>query len=71
MKRWTASADQGLNEPQSEAPCLSVRLYQYGVPFDLARTVSPSERSLSGSVVLNALLNWMLANDIDPAGSKR
>jgi hypothetical protein len=26
---------------------------------------------LSGSVVLNALLNWMLANDIDPAGSKR
>lgn len=29
------------------------------------------ERSLSGSVVLNALLNWMLANDIDPARSKR
>jgi hypothetical protein len=27
--------------------------------------------SLSGSVVLNALLNWMLADDIDPAGSKR
>jgi hypothetical protein len=24
-----------------------------------------------GSVVLNGLLNWMLANDIDPAGSKR
>ena len=28
-------------------------------------------QSLSGSVVLNALLNWMLANDIDAAESER